>query len=310
MCVQRAGVCPTPPFDSTGRVVGILQRNWRDYVVTFPPRDGTQSQSRSSKHVLTVPWDRRIPKIRISTQRAEALQVRPGPSAGTQQKQQALIHLDPSGSPFLPPQDHRVLVRIDSWESSSQYPNGHTVRVLGRAGELETEIQTILIENAIHLAPFSDAQVRRAVSQRRAPLPVSAVFRTSSSSFPSSERCPSTPPRGRGGWTAPRRRRGETSGRPTWCSASTRVAARTWTTRCPCAGWTGACWSWASTSPTSPTLSRRGRSPTWKLVYGGGAFDRRSACLALLPVSLFFLSHSGPPPTTWQTAATTCYRLS
>ncbi|TNM90591.1 hypothetical protein fugu_002880 [Takifugu bimaculatus] len=59
----------------TGRVVGILQRNWRDYVVTFPPRDGTQPQSRNSKHILTVPWDRRIPKIRISTQQADALQV-------------------------------------------------------------------------------------------------------------------------------------------------------------------------------------------------------------------------------------------
>lgn len=53
-----------------------------------------------------------------------------------------------------------MVVRIDSWESTSLYPNGHSVRVLGRAGELETEIQTILIENAIHVAPFSDAQVR------------------------------------------------------------------------------------------------------------------------------------------------------
>lgn len=60
---------------STGRVVGILQRNWRDYVVTFPPRDGTQSQSRNSQRILAVPWDRRIPKIRISTQQADALQV-------------------------------------------------------------------------------------------------------------------------------------------------------------------------------------------------------------------------------------------
>lgn len=57
------------------------------------------------------------------------------------------------------PQDHRVVVRIDSWESTSQYPNGHTVRVLGRAGELETEIQTVLIENCIHVSPFSEAQV-------------------------------------------------------------------------------------------------------------------------------------------------------
>lgn len=114
----------------TGRVVGILQRNWRDYVVTFPPREETQSQNRNSQRILATPWDQRIPKIRISTQQADTLQ------------------------------DHRVIVRLDSWESTSLYPNGHCVRVLGRAGELETEVQTILIENSIHVAPFSDAQLR------------------------------------------------------------------------------------------------------------------------------------------------------
>ncbi|XP_041843619.1 DIS3-like exonuclease 1 isoform X2 [Melanotaenia boesemani] len=114
----------------TGNVVGILQRNWRDYVVTFPTRDKTQSQTRNSQRILVIPWDRRIPKIRISTQQADTLQ------------------------------DHRVVVRIDSWESSSLYPNGHSVRVLGRAGELETEVQTILIENCIHVPPFSDVQLR------------------------------------------------------------------------------------------------------------------------------------------------------
>lgn len=72
-----------------------------------------------------------------------------------------MIHLGLSS-----PQDHRVVVRIDSWESTSQYPNGHTVRVLGRAGELETEIQTVLMENGIHLSPFSDAQVRTGISER------------------------------------------------------------------------------------------------------------------------------------------------
>ncbi|KAM7405650.1 hypothetical protein PAMP_000084 [Pampus punctatissimus] len=114
----------------TGCIVGIQQRNWRDYVVTFPLREATQSQSRNSQRILTVPWDSRIPKIRISTQQADALQ------------------------------DHRVVVRIDSWESTSLYPNGHSVRVLGLAGELETEVQTILIENSIHVPPFSDAQLR------------------------------------------------------------------------------------------------------------------------------------------------------
>ncbi|XP_051561526.1 DIS3-like exonuclease 1 isoform X2 [Myxocyprinus asiaticus] len=114
----------------TGRVVGVLQRNWREYVVSFPPLEEVQSQSRNSQKILVVPWDYRIPKIRISTQQAEALQ------------------------------DHRIIVRLDSWESTSVYPNGHCVRVLGKAGELETEIQTILMENCIHVPPFSEAQLR------------------------------------------------------------------------------------------------------------------------------------------------------
>uniref|UniRef100_A0A4W5K676 Uncharacterized protein n=1 Tax=Hucho hucho TaxID=62062 RepID=A0A4W5K676_9TELE len=62
---------------ATGRVVGILQRNWRDYVVTFPTKEETQSQSRNSQRILATPWDQRIPKIRISTQQADKLQVRP-----------------------------------------------------------------------------------------------------------------------------------------------------------------------------------------------------------------------------------------
>lgn len=63
-------------------------------------------------------------------------------------------------TPPHPTQDHRVVVRLDYWESTSLYPNGHSVKVLGRAGELETEVQTILVENCIHVPPFSEAQVR------------------------------------------------------------------------------------------------------------------------------------------------------
>ncbi|XP_021568235.1 DIS3-like exonuclease 1 isoform X2 [Carlito syrichta] len=57
------------------------------------------------------------------------------------------------------PQDFRVVVRIDSWESTSVYPNGHFVRVLGRIGDLEGEIATILVENSISVVPFSEAQM-------------------------------------------------------------------------------------------------------------------------------------------------------
>uniref|UniRef100_A0A8C9VND5 DIS3-like exonuclease 1 n=1 Tax=Scleropages formosus TaxID=113540 RepID=A0A8C9VND5_SCLFO len=126
---ERTGEEQSQPMP-TGRVVGILQRNWRDYVVTFPPWEEVQSQSRNSQRILVIPWDRRIPKIRISTQQAEALQ------------------------------EHRVIVRLDSWDSTSLYPNGHCVKVLGKSGELETEIQTILMENSIHVLPFSEAQLR------------------------------------------------------------------------------------------------------------------------------------------------------
>lgn len=56
-------------------------------------------------------------------------------------------------------QEFRVVVRIDSWESTSLYPNGHFVRVLGRIGDLEGEIAAILVENSICAAPFSEIQV-------------------------------------------------------------------------------------------------------------------------------------------------------
>lgn len=56
-------------------------------------------------------------------------------------------------------QEYRVVVRIDSWESTSVYPNGHFVRVLGRIGDLEGEIAAILVENSISVAPFSEIQV-------------------------------------------------------------------------------------------------------------------------------------------------------
>uniref|UniRef100_A0A8D0NN07 DIS3-like exonuclease 1 n=1 Tax=Sus scrofa TaxID=9823 RepID=A0A8D0NN07_PIG len=125
---KASGESPSEPMP-TGRVVGILQKNWRDYVVTFPSKEEVQSQGKNAQKILVTPWDYRIPKIRISTQQAEALQ------------------------------DFRVVVRIDSWESTSMYPNGHFVRVLGRIGDLEGEIATILVENSISVVPFSEAQM-------------------------------------------------------------------------------------------------------------------------------------------------------
>ncbi|CAH2274472.1 DIS3-like exonuclease 1 isoform X1 [Pelobates cultripes] len=113
----------------TGCVVGVLQRNWRDYVATLPSQEEIQTRGKNTQKILVIPWDYRIPKIRISTQQAAALQ------------------------------DYRVVVRIDSWESTSLYPNGHFVRTLGRIGDLEAEVAAILVENSVGVNPFSEAQL-------------------------------------------------------------------------------------------------------------------------------------------------------
>ena len=52
-------------------------------------------------------------------------------------------------------QGHRILVRIDAWPVNSQYPQGHFLKVMEKIGDLETEIDTILLENKVEVAPFS-----------------------------------------------------------------------------------------------------------------------------------------------------------
>jgi DIS3-like exonuclease 1 len=46
-------------------------------------------------------------------------------------------------------------VMVDGWPVNSQYPQGHFVKLLGRIGDLETEIDSILVENSIEVTPFS-----------------------------------------------------------------------------------------------------------------------------------------------------------
>ncbi|XP_041372546.1 LOW QUALITY PROTEIN: DIS3-like exonuclease 1 [Gigantopelta aegis] len=114
----------------TGVVVGILQRNWRDYVVSFAADQGSQMNTNLAGKVIVIPWDYRTPKIRISTRQVESLR------------------------------DQRFIVRIDSWGVDSQYPNGHFVRSLGKIGDLETEIAALLVENDISVPPFTDGQLK------------------------------------------------------------------------------------------------------------------------------------------------------
>nr|XP_002736854.1 PREDICTED: DIS3-like exonuclease 1-like [Saccoglossus kowalevskii] len=114
----------------TGRVIGILQRNWRDYVASFSADKENKGNTSKAGKVLVIPWDYRIPKIRISTRQSDSLG------------------------------DHRVIVRIDSWPVDSQYPNGHFVQTLGSIGKLETEISSILVENSISIRSFSEGQIK------------------------------------------------------------------------------------------------------------------------------------------------------
>lgn len=71
----------------TGKVVGIIRRNWRQYCGIL------QQESSDSIYQLFVPADKKIPKIRIETRQAEFLKTQ------------------------------KIIVAIDSWPAYSRYPN-------------------------------------------------------------------------------------------------------------------------------------------------------------------------------------------
>ncbi|GAU42819.1 hypothetical protein TSUD_185770 [Trifolium subterraneum] len=54
--------------------------------------------------------------------------------------------------------DKRIIVSVDSWDRQSRYPSGHYVRTIGDIGDRDTESEVVLIENDINSKPFS-AQV-------------------------------------------------------------------------------------------------------------------------------------------------------
>jgi len=73
-----------------------------------------------------MPMDPKIPRIRIKTRI----------------DQERLIN-------------KRLLVDIDTWNLDSMYPSGHYVKTIGDVGDLDTEINCLLIEHGIDLSPFS-----------------------------------------------------------------------------------------------------------------------------------------------------------
>jgi exosome complex exonuclease DIS3/RRP44 len=113
----------------TARIVGVVKRNWRQYVGHVDESSVSQSvkQGRKQQTVFLIPMDKRIPKIRVRTRQA-------GELIGK-----------------------RVLVTIDSWDRDSRYPVGHFVRSLGDLGTKGAETEALLLEYDVQYRPFPKA---------------------------------------------------------------------------------------------------------------------------------------------------------
>ena len=113
----------------TGRIAGIIKRNWRSYVCHIDSTSLTSSNptSLSQQTVFATPVSRLLPRIRLRTRQAPTLI------------------------------DQKILVTIDRWDSSSKYPEGHFVRTLGTIEDKETETESLLLEYDIPYRPFGKA---------------------------------------------------------------------------------------------------------------------------------------------------------
>ncbi|TIC17179.1 RNB-domain-containing protein [Wallemia mellicola] len=109
----------------TGKVVGIIKRQWRSYVCHLDKSTITTSSNQSQQTVFVSPIDRRIPKIKIKTRQASNLI------------------------------DQKVVVAIDQWNINSRYPQGHFVRALGKVESKEAEIESLLLEYDVPYRAFS-----------------------------------------------------------------------------------------------------------------------------------------------------------
>jgi exosome complex exonuclease DIS3/RRP44 len=110
----------------TARVVGVIKRNWRQYVGHID-KDSVRTsnkQTRALQSVFLIPMDKRVPKIRLRTRQAGELLGK------------------------------RVLVTIDSWDRDGRYPSGHFVRSLGDLENKGAETEALLLEYDVQYRPF------------------------------------------------------------------------------------------------------------------------------------------------------------
>ena len=110
----------------TAKVVGIIKRNWRQYVghVDKESVRSRSKESRAQQTVFLIPMDKRVPKIRVRTRQAADLLGK------------------------------RVLVTIDSWDRESRYPVGHFIRSLGELETKGAETEALLLEWDVQYRPF------------------------------------------------------------------------------------------------------------------------------------------------------------
>lgn len=113
----------------TGRVVGVIKRNWRAYVCHIDPSSlsSTSATSLSPQTVFATPSSRLLPRIRLRTRHAPSLL------------------------------SQKILVTIDRWDARSRYPEGHFVRALGKAESKEAEQESLLLEYEVPYRPFGGA---------------------------------------------------------------------------------------------------------------------------------------------------------
>ncbi|KZP33106.1 RNB-domain-containing protein [Athelia psychrophila] len=113
----------------TGRIVGVIKRNWRAYVCHIDSTSLTSSNttSLSQQTVFATPVSRLLPRIRMRTRQAPTLV------------------------------GQKILVTIDKWDITSRYPEGHFVRALGKAESKEAEQESLLLEFEVPYRPFGKA---------------------------------------------------------------------------------------------------------------------------------------------------------
>lgn len=111
----------------TARVVGIIKRSWRYYVGHIAPGSIIDDVSRGPRSVLVALMDKTLPRVRIRTRQAAALQGR------------------------------RIVVAVDSWPADSRHPEGHFCRDLGPIESKQAETEALLLEHDVEYRPFTKA---------------------------------------------------------------------------------------------------------------------------------------------------------